>query len=392
MIINISLITSLLVFIGFFAIYFSEFINQYIPLFRYPLLIFFLVLGPIFTLYKASNKDLEFVLSCFFIPSFLMLVGAFVGYKTPLENIIYVFFYVPIIFGCIFSFRFELFLKLIKCFIVINLLVMFYEFLTESYFLEPTSDSPIFIGRAKGFISYSKEAGSFILLFTVLFIRYLKPKWFIALLFFSILTGSRLAMLIVLLAIVIEIFYRAKLKHFCSPAVILLSIVSLSITIYGIYLYSNLGQSAIIVERLSGTLDTGHSSNNERMNFWQSHLDVYSNYNFLQYLVGSPSESISIVKNGAESAFINLITDGGFLAILIYISAIIFMFFLMRPQVNTFLHLFLLIVAMQLSRVNIGFLDATLFWAFFGYLINVSIKKAHSKDEPVCNNNTLFSR
>ena len=79
--------------------------------------------------------------------------------------------------------------------------------------------------------------------------------------------------------------------------------------------------------------------------------------------------STSIVGNGAESAWINLITDGGIVALLIYLVAIVIMFLLSQPKLNSFFHFALLILAMQLSRVNIGFLDGTLFWAYLFYLI-----------------------
>lgn len=386
MIINTNKSMGFLVFIGFFAVYFSAFLNQYIPILKSPLLIVFLILGFFISFSQAYRKDFKITLAFFFIPVFLILLGGLVGFKGVLENVVYVFFYFPIILGYVFSFRFELFFKLIKFFIFINLLAMLYEFSTISYLLEPTSDFSMFIGRAKGFISYSKEAGSFILVFTLLFIQYLRPQWFIVLLFSSILTGSRLAMIIVFIAIIIEIYNRIKLRHVFSPVLILVSLASLLIILYGIYLYSNQEQSALILERLGGALDTGHSSNTERINFWTSHLAVYDDFDHIRYLFGSPGESISIVKNGAESALINLLTDGGVVAVLVYMSAIIFMFFLTNLKVTTFLHLLLLIFAMQLSRVNIGFLDATLFWAYFGYLVKNSIKDSYF----VANKNDTF--
>ncbi|AZQ85453.1 hypothetical protein EKO29_16550 [Colwellia sp. Arc7-635] len=258
---------------------------------------------------------------------------------------------------------------MIKIFILVNLLAMIYEFATISYLLEPTSDYPSFIGRAKGFISYSKEAGAFILVFTLLFIRTLNVKWFIVLLFFAILSGSRLAMLIVFLAVIIELLYRMKIKHFMSPLSIFFSLLFVIILIASFYYYSTLEQSQIIINRLSGTLDTDHSSNNERIDFWFSHMTIYDSYNIIEYFIGSPGQTTSIIGNGSESALINLITDGGILALSIYIGAIIIMFFLEGFKINIFLHLLLLVLAMQLSRVNIGFLDGTLFWAYFYYLI-----------------------
>ena len=54
---------------------------------------------------------------------------------------------------------------------------MMYEFYTSSFLLTPTSDLSNFIGRAKGLISYSKEAGAVALVFAVFYIKEMRYRW-----------------------------------------------------------------------------------------------------------------------------------------------------------------------------------------------------------------------
>lgn len=377
----------LAVLFGFFGLYLGQFWLQYVPSFRVILLLLFIAFSFIIILKYCNREELILAFFSFTAVSCLILIGGIFGYLDPIKNISLMFFYFSILLGYFFSIEFKFFLKVISLFILINLAVMVYEFITMSYFLKPTSDSAFFLGRAKGFISYSKEAGSFILLFTLLFIKNLKSYWFMVVISFAVLTGSRLAMLIVLLAVVIEVCTRFKVRHLFSPLSLFISILSFIIVLYGAFLYANLEQSEVIINRLGGSVDIEHSSNRERINFWLRHLYIYESFNYLQYLFGSPGESVSKINNGAESAFINLITDGGLIALLIYTSAIIVMFFLTKPSVNTFLYFLLLILAMQLSRVNVGFLDATLFWGYFWFIIKNSIKSESKKENFVDNIN-----
>jgi hypothetical protein len=369
MFMKLSSLHRLIVLFGIASIFFAQFWYQFAPFIKNLSLFIFMVFSYMLVLFNKKTEGIIYIFGCIFLFSSLIIIGGLFGVYSFSSNMALMFFYFSIILGSLFSLYFDSYLKMIKVFILINLLVMIYEFVTVSYLLEPTSDSLTFKGRAKGFISYSKEAGGFILVFTLLFIRTLNVKWFVVLLFFSILSGSRLAMLIVFLAIIVELLYRIKIKHFLSPVRFFFSLLFMAIVMGGIYFYSTFDQSEIIINRLSGALDTGHSSNAQRIDFWLSHLAVYGQYSYYEYFIGSPGMSTSIVGNGAESAWINLITDGGIVALLIYLVAIVIMFLLSHPKLNSFFHFALLILAMQLSRVNIGFLDGTLFWAYLFYLI-----------------------
>jgi len=317
-----------------------------------------------------QRKHIEIkALICVPMLCILIILGTLRGYNELTQNLIAMFFYVPVLLGLCFAINFTMFFKLLKIFILINLLAMVYEFITLSFIFEPTSDLAYFTGRAKGFISYSKEAGSFVLIFALLFSKRLKYNWFPILLFSAFLSGSRLAILGVILVICFEFGARIHLSNKVSLGKVIGGCGLLFFMFIAGYFYISSDQSSIIIERLYSSLDTSHSSNNERMNFWYHHLLSFGGNNIFGFIFGEPGKSTALIGNGAESAFINLLADGGLVALFIYLVAIFLLFWLMGPNIKTLFILFLLVLSMQISRVNIGFLDGTVFWAYFWYLL-----------------------
>lgn len=372
----------LVVVFGFLSVYLSQVLYQFLPVIKLPLLLIFIMGTLILIAVRKSNLEIKVFLICCLISSSLLIFGGLSGSEGSISNLSKMFFYFTIMQGLFFSYYFEFYKKLLKYFVVINLFAMIYEFLTISYILEPTADLDVFIGRAKGVISYSKEAGSFILLFTILFIKELKVKWFPVLLFYAILTGSRLAILGVFASIAIEAFSRAKIKGALSFKAIVASAIFILIISLGLYFYYISAQSEIIVNRLSGALDTGHSSNLERVNFWIQHLAAYNDFKWWGLILGEPGRATGIVGNGAESAYLNLLTDGGIIALSVYLGGIFLLFILRGPSISWLFVLLLLVLSMQISRVNIGFLDGTMFWAYFWYLF----QEKHLKKKKTLNN------
>lgn len=369
MLINKISFYNLIIFFGFSSVYLSQVFSQYAPTVKY-IFYFLFFLGSFITLFLKSKKEelIRFVL-CVFYFSTLIFLGGMTGANSPVNNIERMFFYFSIILGMLFSNNIYFFLKILKIFIVINLIAMASEFVTQTFILKPTSDLDLFTGRAKGLISYSKEAGGFILVYTLLFIKNLDRKWFPILLCFSILTGSRLAIIIVFLAIVVEIFSRLKVRDFITIKTIVFGAFTISLTLFLLNYYINSQQSEIIITRLYSSFEADHSSNVQRIGYWREYLAVYSDYSIYELIFGNPGQAAVIVKNGAESAYLNLLTDGGILAVIIYLFGIFVVFFNRKVSFSSIILVSLLLASMQITRVNIGFLDGVLLWTYFWYVV-----------------------
>lgn len=374
-------IDKVIVFFGFFTIFFGQLLNLYIPSLKLPLLLLFIIFAMSFILLNRKHIEIK-ALICVPLLCILIILGTFLGYNELTQNFTTMFFYIPVLLGLCFAINFTIFFKLLKIFILINLAAMVYEFITLSFIFEPMSDLAYFTGRAKGFISYSKEAGSLVLILALLFSQRLKYYWFPILLFSAFLSGSRLAILGVILIICFECCARIHLSNKVSLGKVIGGGGLLFFMFIAGYFYISSDQSSIIIERLYSSLDTNHSSNNERMNFWYHHLLSFGDNNILGFIFGEPGKSTALIGNGAESAFINLLSDGGLVALFIYLTAIFLLFWLMGPSIQTLVILILLILSMQISRVNIGFLDGTVFWAYFWYLLLSNLRSNHINYNP----------
>lgn len=368
---SVKRVKQVITFCGFLAIFLAQVFIQYIPGVQSVLLVLFLIGMSLFILLKGKAVQKKLMLFVFPMCVALIALGGLLGYSPdPIKNLPYMYFYFSVMLGFLFANDYSFFVKLIKIFLLINMFAMLYEFLNSSYILEPTSDLEHFIGRAKGLVSYSKEAGAFIMVVTILLVADLHYKWFPVLFISSVLTGSRMAMIFVFIMLLVELFRRTPSinmrKYFSKLPYFLLIIVSL---IVFINFYTSLEQSEIIRNRLAGSFDTGHSSNIERIGFWLEHFSIYSNFNAIGLIFGQPSKAQTIAGNGAENAFLNLLTDGGGVAVLLYISAMIFMYVVAKGRFSMFIKLLLLVIAMQVSRVALGFLDGTVFWACFWVLL-----------------------
>ena len=67
-----------------------------------------------------------------------------------------------------------------------------------------------------------------------------------------------------------------------------------------------------------------------------------------------------------ESAFLNLLTDGGIISLGVYLSAILVILMRVPTTLGIIFNVGVLLVSMQISRVGLGFLDGTLFGCSFG--------------------------
>jgi len=361
--------------VGLFS-FFSYILYQIYPGVKLLLFVLTFTLGVLYISKGLANKYLLTSIASICI---LVLIGAIIGYGQVSSNLSSVSFYVPIVLGVFICRSFDSFFNVAKVFFIINLIAMLYEFYTFSFLFEPEVDLPHFVGRAKGLLAYSKEAANFVILFSIVFVKKLGMKWYLPIIAFAFLTGSRLAILICCAVIMFEIVYPMLFGVEKKTVVRNLSVFLLFVIL--IIYYLSLEQSSLIVSRLYESFNTEHSSNSERIYFWVEHLNVYDQFAILQLIFGYPGASVKFVGNGAESAWINLIVDGGMVAFSVYSFSMLMIFFMVTNKVRVLFMLLLLSTAMQIARVNLGFVDSTIYWGWFWSLLITSLAKVRNVEK-----------
>lgn len=349
---------------GVLAFFLSQVFVEFFPSYRLPLLAMFFV-GGIFYIVRDHSKNEVFGLICIVATAFiLMIISSFLGIRSPLENVYIIYFYISIIIGFIFSRNEEIFIFFIKYFLLVNMVAMIYEFFTAEFILSPTSDHYRFLGRAKGLISYSKEAGAILLVFSLLYLNRLSPKWSLVLMVSAILSGSRLSIGFVAIAILLQVGSLDRVKKLFNLRNFLLALVIVAIfySFFSAY-YLNIN-SDIIIDRLGQSLDPQSSGNAERISFWIKYLEVFNDFSIVNIFFGKPYYLQSVVGNGAENAFLAILTDGGLVPVIFYLLAFFITPLRMGSDKSIIIKLILLFIAMQFSRVGLGFTDGVLFWTF----------------------------
>ena len=351
---------------GFFSTYFGFSTGKFY--------IFCLILSLFYFFKEVDYKynDKIVILSLSFPLIVLMLISINVG---GAENIIYsqsVYFYIIAFTVLFISSRWDLFYKIGIFVIYLNFPILIYEIYTGSYIVNSSADFGPEYGRVKGIFEYSKMLGYFCIILGLLCYRRMSIFTLSLVLFSAILSGSRLAIIPILIVFVVKL-----ISSLCTSSNIkikLFSIISIVVSFLFLFVYLNYNSgSEIILSRLSNAFSMTSSSNSDRIFYWLQHLNVLNERGLLEILFGMPGNAYLLVGNGSESTYIHLLLEGGVVSLLIYLlgfTSLIWCLFLKDSVIHewtSFLGVILLICCFQISRLGLSVIDGTYFWAFVFY-------------------------
>lgn len=271
-----------------------------------------------------------------------------------------------IIFG-FFAFRYyEKFKKLLLFMIYINFLVMLFDVYSGEYLFNFDPIGNYYQEyRGKGLFSYSKEAGSF-MIFAALIFRNNRAT-LILIFLSSIMSGSRSALVFVFLLLLIELFFELK-RHFSAKKILAIWFI-ICVTFILAYIY--LIDHPIMVGRLEGSFnfsDTG--THGYRFFIWEEYLRVIGDFNMLHIMFGNLAFVNNELGNGAENAYLTILSNGGFLLFIMIYVPMLFLTFLSIINFYKFYPFILLLIIFQFGRQGLGWSDGILLWAYIFYIYN----------------------
>jgi hypothetical protein len=284
--------------------------------------------------------------------------------ETPFKIAITALSPIIVIFFAFFAFKFyDKFKKWVTVFVYINFIALIFEMYTGAYLFNIDPVSNYFqIDRLKGIFSYSKEAGSF-LIFSALLLRDKKNILYIILVS-AAMTGSRSAMVFVFLITLIE-----GVSKFYSIKSISKSFLILSIAFFSLYLYFLFHEVMWI--RLVNSFDfDGSSGHQYRFFIWNEFIKSILNYDFAHFVFGNLAYTNTLLGNGAENAYLTVMSNNGLLLFLIYFFPIFIFSFLSAVNFRLFYPFILLFVVLFFGRQGLGWSDGILLWAYIYHIFN----------------------
>ncbi len=222
------------------------------------------------------------------------------------------------------------------------------------------------INRLQGLFSYSKETAGFCAassIFTYLYYKAFKKNMdsiYFIILFFSLisgfLSGARIGYFFPAIIIMLSILYFNRS---------LLKLLTLTISLVLItYLIDFIDWKGII-GRTDQAFDLNSAGNLKRQYFWINHLKLFIDQSVLSLIFGVGVTIRDFINNGAENLFITILTQSGFLGLIIYLLLLKNVMLFGKPSFGVTITFILILVAMFFSNSFSGWADGIIVWSGF---------------------------
>lgn len=313
---------------------------------------------------KGINRNHFYLL----IVTFLLLI------VTPLYSADYVktiqslsFFYC-IFLGHILYYNIEKIVPLLYLLLFLNFLALLIEILFQIELVNRSDSyesSTIALLYKMGLFSSPKGGAFFII--TVGLIGFLRKNVYILLLALisSLLTGVRVSaigLILPLLYLSSEIFCKLNRARF-----LLMMLIAIGVSYYFLSIFFE--ENSQMLLRLYSSVDFQDASNIERFSYWKQHWNIYYNSDIMNKIFGNYNYAFKIVGNGAESLFLDLLNNYGFLSLLIFLFPILYC---LKYNFNFKYFIFIgtIILLTASGRYCMSYSDAIVYWMIMFTFIN----------------------
>lgn len=354
----------------------NAFLTQYIPELR----IFFIAIALVLGIYKLSSYFKHKITIYVTIITFLLILFykfyyIYIGYNTD-NPYLYC-----IILGLLLSDNIEFLKKILSYVLVINIILMYLEFINGEYLINIVDANKFELGRYQGLFSYSKET-SFFLVITFLLFRFLDMSMIYRIIFFisSIFTGSRTSMLFIFFIIIIDLIIKTEIKKILSKYVLkYILIICTNFLLFYYFVKPYFIDNLIILDRIINSFNTQSSGHVDRYYFFSRYIDQIKEFNIIEFLLGKGNYIARLVGNGSENTWLTLISETGLIGFLIYAIPLAYLSILSIFNFYKFYPFILLIMLMMFGRIGLGWADGIILWCIIFYSIyikNITYEKS----------------
>lgn len=321
-----------------------------------------------YLLFSIRPKLKKFAFFVYFFVFFMIPICIFVWSEYGELNLLLT----PLL-GFVLFYNKNDFLRVIKLIILVNLIVVCYEFVFSEYlFTSFTSgfiaqsdrvlDTKIYgdVGfRAKGIFSGPLDATSFVILSCIIF-RHQKLILTVLLLTALLLNG-RLCIIIAFTIYLGSYVSAGAGKGLLGSLITIFSVIFLAIVIVFSFIFVQ-SESAMI--NFVNLMDFNSGSNYYRLYYFLDGLNTFFNYDLNFFLFGNSGYFESVNVNSAESGFINQALNIGLFGFLFYFIWVLYLLFksLILSQQFMFICILCLFASLIVFRVDAGFMRGSMLW------------------------------
>lgn len=322
------------------SLIYSPMLESYLP-FSYlkeSLVVIFMIMGTYLFLVGSSLKVHRGIFIYTFLALSIMLISLL--FWNSISTIGSYLSVLIVLFLFLFN-RANSFEVLLKYTLIISVIIALGEIVTGKYLYVVsvtvngqlfTLDEKLFSGsmsifRAKGLFEGPLTFAQFCVFVSLIFFndRRLLLIAFIG----ALTTSSRMAIFvtfaIVLFQLYLHTYNGSNSKYKAYKVFFIFVFIAISIMSFSTFLYLS---DSDFSQRLAQTFDFSSSaSNNLRLYFWKSSLNVYAQYDFAHLIFGNNGYFREQFDNNAESGWLTLLVDNGLSGLLYYLLPCLFLFY-----------------------------------------------------------------
>lgn len=344
---------------------------------------FFLSLGYFTIILKillSGKLFIEKKIFCYYSLSIILYLFSFPFWLIKLDINIYLSSITAIL---IISY-FDYFVKFLKIFILITLLLAAYEFFIKEYLFVVMRETnfgfralneELFGGtwgifRAKVFFEGPLALSQFVI--GAAFLLRKNVRFLVVLFLISIFANGRLGMIISALILLLYFIEKYKIVSFLlKPRILLLVLLGLLILLFS--LFNLLDKTSLT--RLNEAFDISNKGNNARIDFWINGFKTWINYDIIHLIFGNNGYFESIYKNNAENGWITLLMNNGIIGFSFYFFPLLAILINSIKNLSfDFSYIVLLFFCMFIQTFHLGASANLFYWliifSFLSYTTN----------------------
>lgn len=262
--------------------------------------------------------------------------------------------------------------NILKFVIVVNFLVMLYEFFSYTYLINIVEVNKYEHGRLQGLFSYSKEAG-FFLFMAFLYGRNCGMSFCFKIILFvsAMMSGCRTAILFIALVLFIDsVFFLKTIRNtFRNFFLKKMFQVILLILFSSLFLIVFFDHNYIMVNRILSSFDFTSSSHVARLEIWQSYMYNMANNSFIEWLFGTGTYLNVLVGNGSENTYLMILSQWGMSGLFLFMFPMVLVLILFFRYPLKLYPAVLMVAFLGVGRLGVGWADGVLMWCYIYNII-----------------------
>ena len=299
-------------------------------------------------------------------------------------NLGYFYLFLIMLLGCLLRNDIDRFKPYIKIFLVINLFFLIREKITGDFLIPYTEDISIYRAYGQGVFTYTKNAADALSLCCILFRK--EKHWMVIIIISLAMVGVRGGIIFACAVFAFDLSINFPYKKFAHNLLIYFkleikainSIIALLASVLFFVFLINKFPGFFCLGRLQSLLNLESPTYVFRSEMLTAHFNCFASFNPINMLLGGGEYCPSVIGNGAENLYLQMLPQHGLIFFIFFVSLLIMACVTTLKEFKYYYPILLFILEAWFVRYGLTWMGGIIIWSFIFSAITYS-HKASSK-------------